>query len=218
MADTTKQRLVDAATTAFAEHGVLAASLVEITRQAGQRNRGAVHYHFGDREGLFVAVLEQHSGFLSDREGELLERARLRPPDDAASVVEAIIRPAVELAETGWRGRCYLVIVGELIELDLASMGEAVQAALAHTGGYAVYALLAERMPPHGRGAAQRAVRPARPPSSSGRSPGGPARRRIPRSVASSSTRRASSRISWPWRRRWSPHRRPSPLTIRETS
>ena len=32
---------------AFAEHGVQNASLVEITRRAGQRNSGALHYHFG---------------------------------------------------------------------------------------------------------------------------------------------------------------------------
>ena len=49
-----------AATRAFAEHGVTNASLLDITRQAGQRNRGAVHYHFGSREGLLAAVLEQH--------------------------------------------------------------------------------------------------------------------------------------------------------------
>ncbi len=47
----TRERLLVAATRAFAEHGVANASLLDITRQAGQRNRGAVHYHFGSREG-----------------------------------------------------------------------------------------------------------------------------------------------------------------------
>ncbi len=56
-ASDTRQLLIDAATRAFAEHGVHNASLLEITRQAGQRNRGAVHYHFGSREGMLVAVL-----------------------------------------------------------------------------------------------------------------------------------------------------------------
>jgi AcrR family transcriptional regulator len=59
----TRRLLVEAATEAFAEHGVFAASLVDITRRAGQRNRGAVHYHFGTREGLLVAVLEQYADF-----------------------------------------------------------------------------------------------------------------------------------------------------------
>jgi AcrR family transcriptional regulator len=142
----TRQALVEAATTAFAEHGVLTASLVDITRRAGQRNRGAVHYHFGSREGLLVAVLEQHTAFLADREGELLAHARTTPDDDLASVVEAIVRPAVELAETGPSGRDYLVIVGQLVE-EYDRLDPAVGETLRRTGGYAVYDLLAARMP-----------------------------------------------------------------------
>jgi AcrR family transcriptional regulator len=144
----TRQRLLDAATRVFAEQGVETASLIEVARRAGQRNRGAVHYHFGSRTGLLVALLEQHAGFLAEREGELLALAEQTPETDLASVVEAVVRPAVELAETGWRGRCYLVVVAELAESDQEAMDERVAAALAHTGGYAVYELLTRRMPP----------------------------------------------------------------------
>lgn len=143
----TRTGLIDAATRAFAEDGVVTASLVEITRRAGQRNRGAVHYHFGGREGLLVAVLDQQAAFLARREGELLAVAQTRPDDDVASVVESIVRPVVELAETGWRGRCYLAIVGELVEQDPAVQSPEITAALARTGGVEVYALLAHRMP-----------------------------------------------------------------------
>src|SRR3954454_19409254 len=109
----TRRALVEAATEVFAEHGVFAASLVEVTRRAGQRNRGAVHYHFGSRESLLAAVLHQHAPFLAAREGELLAAAPTTPPADLGSVLEAIVRPAVELAETGPSGRQYLVIVGQ---------------------------------------------------------------------------------------------------------
>ena len=143
----TRTALIDAATRAFADDGVLGASLVEITRQAGQRNRGAVHYHFGGRDGLLVAVLDEHAGFLAARQGELLAAARTTPDDDLAAVIEAVVRPAVELAEAGWRGRCYLAILGELVEQDPATQGEQVAAALVRTGGYEVYELLARRMP-----------------------------------------------------------------------
>ena len=142
----TRRALVEAATQAFAEQGVFAASLVEITRRAGQRNRGAVHYHFGSREGLLVAVLEQHTAFLAEREGELLAQARTAPGDDLASVLEAIVRPAVELAETGRSGRQYLVIIGELVE-EYDRLDADVDAALRHTGGYAVFELLEQRLP-----------------------------------------------------------------------
>ena len=141
----TRRLLVDAATEAFAEHGVFAASLVDITRRAGQRNRGAVHYHFGSRDGLIAAVVEQHAPFLADREGELLELARTRP-GDLSSVLEAVVRPAVELAETGSAGRRYLVVVGQLVE-EYDRVGPEVAAALDRTGGVPVYDLLRERLP-----------------------------------------------------------------------
>src|SRR3712207_5310341 len=105
----TRRKLIDAAARAFAEEGVFNASLIEITRQAGQRNRGALHYHFGSREGVVCAVLERHVDELAAREAELLAAALQRPDDDVASVVEAIVRPAAELAASGWRGRCFLV-------------------------------------------------------------------------------------------------------------
>ena len=142
----TRRRLVEAATEAFAEHGVFTASLVDITRRAGQRNRGAVHYHFGSRDGLIVAVIDQHAAFLAQREGELLEQARARPDDDLASVLESIVRPAVELADTGADGRRYLVIIGQLVE-EYDRVHPEVTAALERTGGVPVYDLLRSRLP-----------------------------------------------------------------------
>ena len=150
-ASATRARLLDAATRAFAEEGVFNASLIEITRRAGQRNRSALNYHFGSREGVLCAVLERHVDFLACREGELLEVATLRPDHDVESVVEAIVRPAAELAESGWRGRCCLVIIAELVGEDPAGYSPELQAVMSRTGGYEVYALLERRMADVGR-------------------------------------------------------------------
>ncbi|MDO9456741.1 TetR/AcrR family transcriptional regulator [Nocardioides sp.] len=146
-ADETRRRLVVAATLGFAEHGVHTASLLEITRQAGQRNRGAVHYHFGSRTGMLVAVLEQHVELLAGREHELLAVAHGRPDTDLASAVEALVRPAVELAELGGQGRAYLMILAQLVEEDPAAMDPEVVSALERMGGYDAYALLERRVP-----------------------------------------------------------------------
>jgi AcrR family transcriptional regulator len=145
-ASRTREKLIDEAARAFAAHGVFTASLIDITRRAGQKNRAALHYHFGSRNGVICAVLERHVDFLAQREGELLKVALAAPDDDVKSVVEAIVRPAAELAESGWRGRCFLVILAELVEEDPASLDSNVSDALARTGGYEVYALLASRM------------------------------------------------------------------------
>jgi len=145
-ASDTRKKLIDAAARSFAANGVFSASLLDITRQAGQRNRAALYYHFKTREGVLCAVLERHVDFLARREGELLEVALAAPDDDVASVVEAIVRPATELAGSGWSGRCFLLILAELVEEDPASLGDEVNAVLERTGGHAVYALLGERM------------------------------------------------------------------------
>ncbi|MEW1862427.1 TetR/AcrR family transcriptional regulator [Streptomyces sp. NBC_00669] len=55
---TTRQRLLAAAKTLFLEKGADQVSLRAVNAAAGL-NPGAVHYHFGSREGLISALLEQ---------------------------------------------------------------------------------------------------------------------------------------------------------------
>jgi AcrR family transcriptional regulator len=90
-ASKTKAKLLDSAVRAFARDGVFNASLIDLTRQAGQRNRTALSYHFGSRDGILCAVIDRHALFLARREGELLDvagrAAGLEP------VVEALVRP-----------------------------------------------------------------------------------------------------------------------------
>ena len=54
----TRQRLVAAARRLFAAHGYAGVTTEQIGARAGL-TRGALHYQFGDKRGLFVAVLEQ---------------------------------------------------------------------------------------------------------------------------------------------------------------
>ncbi|WP_370247037.1 TetR/AcrR family transcriptional regulator [Nocardioides sp.] len=140
-ADDTRQRLVAAATAEFAQHGVHGASLLEISRRAGQRNRGAVHYHFGSRAGMLVAVLRQHGTLISAAEADLLAVARARP-DDVDAAVRAFVLPAVSLAEQGGEGRLYLMIMADLILGDPMRLEPDVQETLLGLGGYEAYALL----------------------------------------------------------------------------
>jgi AcrR family transcriptional regulator len=144
-ASQTRARLLDAAALAFARDGVLNASLIDITRQAGQRNRAALTYHFGSRDGILCAVLDRHAPFLARREGELLELAMRSPDGDLDPVVEAIVRPAAELADGDWRGRCCLLIIAELTGEDMEQYSAELRQVLASTGGNEVFALLTER-------------------------------------------------------------------------
>ncbi|HUI47777.1 MAG TPA: hypothetical protein VL119_03700 [Acidimicrobiia bacterium] len=66
-ASRTREELIDEAARAFATHGIYGASLIDMTSRAGQRNRGALHYHFGSRTGLPCAVLDRRVDFLARR-------------------------------------------------------------------------------------------------------------------------------------------------------
>jgi AcrR family transcriptional regulator len=57
-ADDTRERLMEAGRRLFAEGGFAGTSIRDLTREAGV-NLGAVTYHFGSKEGLYTAVLEQ---------------------------------------------------------------------------------------------------------------------------------------------------------------
>ena len=142
-ASKTRAGLLDAAARAFARDGVFNASLIDITRQAGQRNRAALSYHFGSRDGVLCAVIDRHAAFLAQREGELLEVARHQKALEP--VIEALVRPAAELADSSWRGRSCLLIIAELTSEDRAQYSAELQDVLASTGGNEVFALLTER-------------------------------------------------------------------------
>jgi AcrR family transcriptional regulator len=53
----TKKRLIEAAGEVFAQHGFRAATIRDICKRANA-SVSAVNYHFGDKEGLYAAVLE----------------------------------------------------------------------------------------------------------------------------------------------------------------
>jgi AcrR family transcriptional regulator len=96
--DHTAARLIAAAERLFAEGGEEATSLRAITREA-RSNAAAVHYHFGGRDELLRAVLDQHLGPLAERRSRLLDLAKANhgEPVPVAALIEAAVRPDLEL-------------------------------------------------------------------------------------------------------------------------
>ena len=72
--DHTKQRLLDASRKLFADNGFDGASVRAITRLA-DANLGAVTYHFGSKDGLYAAVLQQLFASLGNRVSSAAARA-----------------------------------------------------------------------------------------------------------------------------------------------
>ncbi|MFB6889774.1 TetR/AcrR family transcriptional regulator [Kitasatospora sp. NPDC056327] len=100
----TRDRLLAAAERLFLQRGVGQVSVRAVNAEAGL-NPGAVHYHFGSREGLVTALLGRE---LLPLWQDRLEAATLHPgapgPEQVRTLVTAVVEPFDELVRTE-RGR-----------------------------------------------------------------------------------------------------------------
>ncbi|WP_202423962.1 TetR/AcrR family transcriptional regulator [Duganella lactea] len=74
MVEETRAKLIAAARVAFAEHGYAHAWMDDITGSVGL-TRGALYHHFGSKEKLLVAVIDQMEGELARRLQEIADAA-----------------------------------------------------------------------------------------------------------------------------------------------
>ena len=98
----TRESLMDAAESLFAERGIQAASLRAITEQA-KANLAAVHYHFGSKQGLVRAVFSRR---LAPLNAERLRRLDLcqAAGGSVEEVLHAFLVPALALAREASHG------------------------------------------------------------------------------------------------------------------
>jgi len=115
----TKQRLLDAAETLFAQRGCHATSVRAITREAGA-NLAAVGYHFGSKEKLIQAVIDRRLAPLNRERLAGLERelgaaavAGRRP--EVAALLRAFVEPTIRFRTTDPKGRDFIVFVARLV-------------------------------------------------------------------------------------------------------
>jgi AcrR family transcriptional regulator len=142
----TRARLIRAAETLFAARGIDGASLREINRKAGQSNTGAVQYHFGDRRGLLLAVIEKHWSENEPRRHALLDQYEETGEHDLRALAAALVLPlAAKLADPDG-GRAYLRISAEFYSRP-APVEELVPDAGRWTSLHRWHVLLSEAMP-----------------------------------------------------------------------
>jgi len=107
----TRDRLMEAGEQLFARQGVDRVRLREINELAGQRNSSALHYHFGTRDGLVLAILRRHEDEIDAEVAAVLdqwERDGYEP--GVRDIAAAVARPlAAKLSSP--RGRNFLRIV-----------------------------------------------------------------------------------------------------------
>jgi AcrR family transcriptional regulator len=112
----TPERIVATAERLFAERGLEAVSLRDITN-ACEANSAAIHYHFGSKDELVRAILEHRAAELAKRRDAYLvlveqsRRPRLR------QVVRALVLPTAELAaEDEHGGRYYIGFLAAMLD------------------------------------------------------------------------------------------------------
>lgn len=107
-ADRTRDRVLDETVRCVVEEGFAAASAKHIAERAGV-TWGVVQYHFGDRDGLLMAVVDR--GF-----GELLESLRALPPPSSSvsrhKRVELMVNAAWEVFSSPTSRASLEILVG----------------------------------------------------------------------------------------------------------
>jgi len=96
------QQLKRVARRLFAERGVDGVTVREIAEAAGQKNHGAVSYHFGSKEALVRELVADGARLIDQRRNLQLDAMeRSGGPFSVREVVEAMIWPSVALEEGG---------------------------------------------------------------------------------------------------------------------
>lgn len=90
--------MIDAAERIAAEQGLGAMTVRAVQEAAGQANKSAVQYHFGDRDGLIRAVVDARMAPANERRTSML----LALDDDAElrDLVEAYVLPLAESVQS----------------------------------------------------------------------------------------------------------------------
>src|SRR5262245_7344328 len=98
----TRQRLVEAAATLFADRGFEHVTVREICK-VSSANVAAINYHFGDKAGLYRAVISYAISVMQET-NELLQRAGegLSPEDQIRGFVRVVIERVRGDGPTAW--------------------------------------------------------------------------------------------------------------------
>lgn len=111
-----RHALIQAALTSFSQHGINGVSLRSIVTAAGQQNQSAIHYHFGNKEGLVSAVLAYVNDLLAEDMATSISEYQSCPISEwtTKALTELICRPFVLLDIHGGDGRLAIKFMSRL--------------------------------------------------------------------------------------------------------
>jgi len=96
----TREKLLTTAERLFALEGIDSISTRRISKEAGQRNNSALHYHFGDKEQLIQTLIATRMAVVNARREEMLcMLEQMGRTDDLRAVLRTLVLPLAEQLE-----------------------------------------------------------------------------------------------------------------------
>ena len=106
----TKERILDAAETLFAQYGFGGTSLRQVTSQADV-NIAAVNYHFGSKENLVNEVFRRRMDEMSAQRLGRLKAAADADPADLDGILAAFVEPPLAMAQDRHGGGAFIRVI-----------------------------------------------------------------------------------------------------------
>jgi AcrR family transcriptional regulator len=144
----TREHILDVAEQLFGADGVGRVSMRQIRIAAGQRNEGAVQYHFGDLNGVIRALVERHNPRVQEIQERMIAANGARPTK--RQKFDATFRPMAEYCTRGPSERAWAKITADLISdpaLSFATLQEG-SPPVAANAAMLVYGDLCKTLPP----------------------------------------------------------------------
>jgi len=111
----TRERLMRTAERLFAERGIDAVSIRDITNEA-ETNSASIHYHFGSKAALVEAILAWRAAEVGARRAAWLDRIEATADPTLREVVEALVVPTAAMAaDTENGGRHHIGFVAAVL-------------------------------------------------------------------------------------------------------
>lgn len=118
----TRAKLIRAAERLFATRGVDAVSLNEVQREAGQRNKSALKYHFGTKDALLAAILDKHVPGIELRRHVMLDELEAAGRLELRALMMALVEPVFAKLDDPDGGSDYVAIYAQLVSSPSASV------------------------------------------------------------------------------------------------
>lgn len=129
----TRDALLEQGALLFAQRGVAGVTAKELHAAAGARNASALHYHFGDQNGLVGAIITLHVDAVEERRARLVAEIEASgTTGDLRALVRALAVPMADDLTTPL-GRAHLRLVAQVSHPSLA-YGRAFQVSDAPAG------------------------------------------------------------------------------------